>query len=270
MFFLEDDDKMNKNTRNLACLSRALTPRNCSGSHVGVIISFVIFITFIVFLYVVISPAVKTGESKDTSADYIVNKITENVSANFTSAAIKIVSIRNPGTNCIQLKNFLAFLNIPPPYSLIVKNETGGIESAYYGSGTDFANLVINRKNKINLFFQIYVSPELHKSLAVNTISPCNSVTDYNISLVKTQMYAFENSTYDLINYYKTDYEKLKDEFNIAPGTEFGFGFIRSDGTRIEVGNVTVSVDIFAEEIPVQYIDDRANLLSGFINIKVW
>jgi len=254
MFFLgEDNVKMNK-----------------KASHVGMIISFVVFITFIVFLYVVVNPAVQTGESKKTTMDYIADKITENVSANFTSASIKVVTARNPNKNCIQLKNFLFFLDITPPYSLIVKNETGGIESAYNGSGTDFANLVINRKNKNNLFFGIYASPELHKALTTNTIPNCDIVSDYNISLVKMQRYIFENATYELINYYKTNYEKLKTEFNIPPGAEFGFGFVRSDGTRIEIGNATTSVNIFAEEIPVQYIDEKANILSGFINIKVW
>jgi hypothetical protein len=239
------------------------------GSHVGVIISFVIFITFIVFLYVVVNPAVQTGEDKKTTLDYVGSKITENVSANFTSASIKINSKKNPGTNCVQLKNFLAFLEISRPYPLIVKNEIGDIENAYSGSGTNFANLVINRKNKDNLFFEIDISPEF-PGISVSTISPCSSVSEYNISLIKTQSYVFENNMYELIDEYNGDYEKLKTELNVPPGVEFGFGFTQSNGTKIDIGKAAGTVNVFVKEIPVQYIDEKANILSGFINVKVW
>lgn len=238
------------------------------GSHVGMILSFVIFITFVVFLYTVIKPAINIGEDKATTLEYIEGKIAENVSTNLTSVGVQINNRRNPGTNCIQLQNFIAFVDIRPPYPIIVKNETGGIQDAYSGSGAAFANLVIDRKNKNNLFFEVDFSPAF-AGLDVSTIPSCAAVTDYNISLVRTEIYVFERNMYELIDYYKDNYENLKTELKVPPGNEFGFGFKQSNGTVIEIGGKGAA-NVYAKETPVQYFDDKANVQSGFINVKVW
>lgn len=245
---------------------------NKRGSHVGMIISFVIFITFIVFLYVVINPAIEIGESKKTTMDYIGDKIKQNVSANFTTISMQIN--KNQGNDCIRLQNLLLAMSseINYYYNAIIKNESESIQETYGGevSTGDFGDLKINRKVKSNVFFKAYFSPEFN-GLATTTMN-CNQIKeeDYTIGSVTTTKYAFERSLYELIEDYKINYERLKEEFKIPPDAEFGFGFTKNDGTKIEVGNASTSVNIFAEEIPVQYVDDKANILSGFINIKVW
>jgi hypothetical protein len=216
----------------------------------------------------VIKPAINIAGSKATTLEYIEGKIEENVSANLTRAGVQIASSRNPNPRCIQLENFLLVMEITPPYPVIVKNETGGIESAYAGNGVEFANLVIDRKNKNNRFFEVYFSSAL-AGLDVSTM-PCNSiVSDYTISLIRTNKYVFEKNMYKLLDYYRNNYEDLKKEFKIPPGNEFGFGFKQSNGTIIEVGGKGTA-DIYAREIPVQYFDDKANVQSSFINVRVW
>ncbi len=260
-----------RSTRNFARISSSLLPRSRSGSHVGMILSFVIFITFIVFLYVVVQPAVKTGENKKTTLDYIESKIVENVSANFTSISIKIAnkqSLKNQ--NCIKLQQFFVYSGISA--YIVVKNETENVQNAYYDPATDFDDVRINRNNEDNLFFKIYYSLEFDK-VPTTAINPCTLVyynKEYNISSMTTGKYVFNTSMSELINYYKMNYEDLKEQLNVPAGSEFGFGFVQSDGTKVEVGNATGSINVFAEEVPVQYIDAKANILSGFINVKVW
>ncbi len=235
------------------------------GSHVGMIISFLIFITFTVFLYVIISPAVETGESKKTTLDYVGNEIEENVSANFTSASIQIESSKNPpGQSCLELENF--FILSDMPFNAIIKNETNNIQEAY----VNFANLLIVRKAGTNIFFKVYASPEF-SPLQTKTMS-CFFMrsSNYNIGSITTRRYVFEKSMNELVDYYNSDYERLKDEFKIPPGTEFGFDFVQSNGTRIKVGQPPSNTNVYTQEAPVQYIDYEANILSGFINVKVW
>lgn len=243
--------------------------KNKRGSHVGMILSFVIFITFIVFLYVVVKPAVTTGEEKKTTLDYIESKIEENVSGEFTSISIKIKT--NPNQKCIKLEQFFVY-SLVSAY-VIVKNETGNIQEAYYDPATDFDDLRINRNNKNNIFFKIYYSPKFNK-LLTTTINPCNLVhyiTEYNITSITSGTYVFEKDIYNLTQYYKNNYEQLKTQFNIPPGNEFGFAFTNSSGGKIEASvNASKGISIYAGETPIQYIDDKANVLSGFINVKVW
>jgi hypothetical protein len=75
---------------------------------------------------------------------------------------------------------------------------------------------------------------------------------------------------YSLAGQYKLNYNELKTGLKISPGNEFGFEFTLSNGTKITAMNDLPTQNIYAEDLPVQYIDGNANILSGFINIKVW
>ncbi len=239
---------------------------NNRGSHVGMILSFVIFITFIIFLYTILRPAVNiTGADKKSIMSYLEKSLIENVSANFTSASVEINNSKNPAGTCVKLLNFLLTTDMSPP-TLIVKNETGGIQA----SNQDLFNLVIIRAERNNRFFKIYYSSEF-KRINV-TEAACAVLTDkeYKMGLVKTEETIFERKLYNIIDDYRNDYERLRGELKTPPGSEFGIIFTQSNGTKIEVGNTPKSASVYAEEIPVQYIDDYANTHSGYLGIKIW
>jgi len=238
------------------------------------IISFVVFITFIVFLYTVISPAVTTAADKRTVLNYIEERIEKNTSAEFTEISVMITDNPeiSPGIyyKCVRFEQFFSLVGTPPCCT-IAKNETGGIQGTYYDSKW-FSELEMNRANETNLFFKIYYSPEFDL-LGKPTGLDCKEVkweTAYEISSIDTDEYIFEENVYELMDYYNNNYEKLKTELSIPAGNEFEFGFIQSNETRMQVGNASKSVNVYATETPVQYIDNSANVLSGFISVKVW
>jgi hypothetical protein len=241
--------------------------KNKNGSHVGMIISFVIFITFIVFLYSVIKPAITTGEDKKTILAAIETQILNNISANFTSASVQLNSRTNPHGNCIELVNFLSFSQFDTP-NIIVQNEANVVETAYSDYGNQLPDVMINRKSTSSLFFKTYYSKEFSK-LGNTTIS-CTSLTDYSIGSVTTDLYAFEKEITNFMTAYKNKYSALKDYLKLPPGNDFAFGFTNVSGTTISVGESPASANVYAEDVPVQYVDSKANILSGFINIKVW
>ena len=222
---------------------------NKKGSHVGMILSFVIFITFMVFVFTVLRPAVNAGQSKQTILQDIEDAITANVSANFTSTSVQIEQAINP--------------------KIIAKNETQSLQIVDFGSGGDFGMLILNRSVNDNLFFRVYYSPEF--PVVENTYGACTRINDSNYSIGFTfrGKYIFENKMYALISNYNANYEEVRSNLNVPPGNDFGFGFIQNNGTRIDVGT-TGKQNVYSEEIPIQYIDSYANTLSGFINVRVW
>jgi hypothetical protein len=244
---------------------------NRRGSHVGMILSFVIFITFIIFLYSVVKPAVSVGQDKKTIADYLVVKIIGNVSANFTSTSVEINSSRNPVAKCIRLTGF--FVLVPEvQFTTVIQNESRNKMEAFYNS---IGELVINRTSRNNLFFRIYSSPEFPLITGRETSTGCSSLAQeyYSIGVIKSGTFAFENNLDSLIDYYNDsgdNYENLKTALNVPPGTEFGFGITKSNGIKIDVGDIPPTAEVYAAEIPIQYIDNNVNVQSGFINIRVW
>jgi hypothetical protein len=244
--------------------------KNCSGSHVGMILSFVMFITFTVFIYTIVSPTINTAESKKTLLNEIGLTLIKNMSATFTSLSISIAPTSNPNANCITLEGILYYAEISP--NVIVRNGAQTDQPVHYNPETDFNNLRVNRASMSDLFFKIYSSSEFSK-IPETSISPCPLIPfegGYEIGSLNSGQYIFEKNIYLLIENYKKDYDKLKTDLRISPGDEFGFEFILSNGTIISAIETLPTQNIYAEEIPVQYIDNSANVLSGFINVKVW
>lgn len=244
--------------------------KNKKASHVGMILSFVLFITFTLFIYTIISPNINTAESKRILLNEIGLRLMKNMSANFTSFSVNIDSATNPVTTCVNFQEILLYAEIEP--NAIVKNQAGVKQNVYYNPATDFNNLKVERGIVSELFFKIYSSPELEKppETSVPQCTPIPFENGYVIGSWNSGQYIFEKKMYALVNYYGRDYEGLKSELSISPGDEFAFEFTLSNGTKISTVGDLPSQNIYASDIPVQYIDDDANILSGFINIKVW
>jgi hypothetical protein len=140
------------------------------------------------------------------------------------------------------------------------------MQSAY----SDGPNLYIIRNDRTKTFFKVYFSPNF--TMVGSPSGSCSLVSSgsFNVGSVSTDNFAFESKINHLTSYYTSNYEKLKTELKIVPGNEFGFNFTRSDGTSVNVGAVPKTINIFTDEIPIQYVDSNANIKSGFINIKVW
>jgi hypothetical protein len=238
------------------------------GSHVGMILSFVIFITFIVFLYSVFKPAINTGENKKTILDDVEKQILKNISVNLTTASVQIKDNKNPNDNCVQLQSFLFGISasIDYYYNLKVKDESGNLQTGYQS----LYDLAITRSDRTKTFFKVYFSTNFTGIGSLS--SSCTTVTssNFNVGSVSTNNFAFESKINHLASYYTINYDKLKTELRVTPGNEFGFNFTRSDETSINVGVPPRTANVFTDEIPIQYVDSNANIKSGFINIKVW
>ena len=239
------------------------------GSHVGMILSFVIFITFIVFLYSVFKPAINTGENKKAILDDVEKGVLENISSNFTTAIVQIKNGKNSRDNCIQFQGLLSSLfisGISYNYMLKVKDDSGTIQSGYQFGGAD---LIIDRTDNSKTFFKIYLSPNFTTIGTKScTLIPGNN---FNVGSITTDNFPFESKINYLADYYTNSYNKLKADLKIIPGNDFGFVFTKSDGTvGASAGNPPKTANVFTDEVPIQYIDNNANILSGFINIKVW
>lgn len=238
---------------------------NKKGSHVGVVLSFVIFVTFLSFLYLILEPPMRIQKGKESLLDYLKIELTERFSEDLTSASVTIEKqLPQP---CIELENLVTELSITPV--VIVKDESGKI----FPNEIDGDNLKIDREEDNDVFFfKIYSSEELEEGSG-GTFTSCRLYAKdmgYTIGLVRTDVYIFEKKVIELIDAYKTDYQILKDELNIPLGNEFGFSLVYSNNTKIGTEEKGISRDIYAKEIPVQYVDGEANIDLGFLNIWVW
>lgn len=243
---------------------------NKKASHVGVVLSFVIFITFLIFLYTIAEPAISFQRDKEALLDYLEIKLMNQVSTNLTIATVIINSTDHSIVECINLLNLKEEVGVGS--RLIIKNESENISRANF-SETDNKDLIINRNSLDELFFKIYGSEDFEK-LDETTIVPCTELgrdaEGYNIGLIRSNEYIFEEKAIKLISDYEKNYSKIKETLKIPAGSDFSFGLIYSNKTKISTTNENISTNIYVKEIPIQYVDKEANIKLGYIDIGVW
>jgi len=244
------------------------------GSHVGVVLSFVIFVTFLIFIYTLLGPSVKTQRDKESLLDYLKIELMEKFSTNLTSVTVSVD--RTHAFQCVKLLNFTEEAGVNS--RLIIKDDEGGTTRVNI-SLSDESDLLIDRESIQKSFFKAYNSEEFDE-LNKTTITPCTELvkdatwygtpSGYSINLIITDVYVFEKRVLELIDNYENDYDELKSELNIPAGTDFGFGLTYNNGTIIGTGNKSLSTSIYVRKIPMQYVSNEAEINLGYLDIQVW
>jgi hypothetical protein len=227
------------------------------GTHIGFVLSFVIFIAFLVAIYSVLILPGLSQDDKRSLAESLKIRILENVSNELTTITI---STESAPQNCIRLNGFLSDFNIS---SRIKVKDRYGLGQTAYVLGSD---LEISRSGN-ETFFKVYESEEFDAASAAGE-SPCNP-RDYQKGNAKMERHVFEGKITDLMDFYAANYSVLRDGFGFPEDSDFDFGFTYSNGTYAKVGR-QVYTGIYSAEMPVQYVDGNSSMLTGTINVRVW
>lgn len=236
------------------------------GSHVGMILSFVVFVTFLFFVLTVLNPIIKQQESKQTELDLIKNNLKDSLSSNLYSSSLKV----DDAANYLDKNNKKTCFAIDLPAefgdNIVVKD----VDNQLVNFGTTPArNLKIVHGEK--KFFKIFYA----ESFVVNSIllDQCVKLDeeDYTLSSVRTSEYFFEEDIKNILNEYVGNYSFLKNELGVSEENEFGINFINKTGGEISQGfDTQVAGNIYIDEILIQYYDVEANIKSGVIKLRIW
>lgn len=239
------------------------------GTHIGIVISFMVFITFLFFLYSIVQPAIEISNEKQIPLDSLEREVLLEVSASLTTASVAVdKSFGNP---CVQLNG--AINETVTSTNLIVINESGYVFNTLFSvSGTTY-DLFINRPNGMqDSFFKIRSSEEFSK-ISGGTMAGCGIMNKgaggYTVGLVKTKEHVFSSRIENLIAVYNADYSTARSLLKVSSNDDFGLSFTYANGTVIRTKEINISSSVYAKDIPVQYIDG-ANEVSGIMNIEIW
>jgi len=192
--------------------------RNKRGSHVGFVISFVIFITFLVFLYAILQPTITRERSKVYVLDYLSFNLINASSSEVTTLTINVLGPTGTGNqNCLNMQSFpeipdeekdnLLFKDIS---DVVFPYEVRGNGDVWIETGTDFVGIIT-----------VFYSEDLNSS-PLSTAQGCNPKSN-TIGVVKTITEVLEGNIIELKDKYIANYEGLKDDLGIPEGTEFSF-----------------------------------------------
>ncbi|MDO8468106.1 MAG: hypothetical protein Q7S56_04135 [Nanoarchaeota archaeon] len=232
------------------------------GSHVGIILSFVIFVVFLVYLFGILQPAYKSNASKETMSGYVKNNLIDYLSANLTIITISAVS-GQPSDDTVEFDES-AITNFDASNMYFVVKNTGGSE---VDSIRKIKKILIKRENGQNVF-DIYYSTENLTITKIYNLPTNAKILTSEIKLITYRNEIFESKVNNALKSYNSDYTSFKRSIGIS-NINFGFSFKNAAGV---VNGTTQNTqgDVYAQETPVPYFDKGGNLKTGFFTVKIW
>lgn len=238
------------------------------GSQVEVILSFIIFITFLIFLFIIIRPSFQPSDK-----EFLLDELERNIIERTTGELI-LSSVRIPDSflgSCFIIR---AKVN-NPSYNAIVIDNDGLKAAAEYN-----APMIKIERNDNQNFFNMRFSEGLNNE-SVDEPS-CPNINDSQLDFGLTKSFDFV-TLYNLDSFradYLNNYYIIKEELGFAIDSDFAFDFRDSAGNIIIYNNQEIkgirdeqiggSVEIFAKDISVQYIDKEGEINQGWLHLEVW
>ena len=246
------------------------------GSHIGIVLSFTIFVSFVFFFYVMVQPVMKY-ETRHNQVELLKGRIIQETSEEIKSFSLTANWSGESAPACVRLINFV--------------NESGieeGIRARNYERDLDFNLSGSDVYVRIygDSFIKIYESAEFEGN--GDEMSGCASLSSgpsgYLIGFTRIEERIFETKIIKLIDEYFENYEGVKERLGVPRGNEFAIGFVYSNGTEIGflysggefvfTGNSNIlppkTASVFADESPIEYIDSNASKKIGRIKIIIW
>jgi len=218
--------------------------------HIEVIMSFVLFIGFLAFAFYFFSPF-QSERTFQSSLDYAFDEIIEETNTILESYSVvlndctdTVILIENPvpGSGGIKIKNISGDYT---PGSTRNGNKFCGFES-----GENFITILISEE-----------FPPSGGGCTENT-APCSNIS----SSEKTSVMS-NKSFFELVEKYNSNYQGLKNDFNI--GVDFGFSLI-FDGTEIVAEReVPSNLEVVAKEDRVEVVTEEGVVFADLV-VKVW
>ena len=249
---------------------------NKRGTHIAVMISFAIFIAFVVFLIIFLEPQLRIQKARQSYLDYLKIALERMFIGEMIVLTLNLTE--SEGRDCISLKDSVASVTAHRTDSthLIFKNETNGILD-YRSSGSN--DLLVKTGVSNRGILKIYYSEKLSTTYCGSTPSPecniagCIPTTNYDITMIRVSNETFEPKIEEVVEWYNDDYEDLKNSLQIPPGMnfEFSFDFEDNEGNIVAASQpIPVDRDVYVQENPILYIDEWGNLKPGNLILKVW
>jgi len=246
------------------------------GSHVDVIISFVIFIGFVVFFYAIIQPNVTTKIGKTAFLDFMGGELIKNLTGGDLMRISTGIQYAGGLSDCVYLDPFATSAGITS-FRLNVKNSTGAIFPASYSGNNLYINMSQDKQN--NYLFSVYYSSSF-SVITSGTMNGCKHLTTldssnhYSIGQIENyslENYIWENNIKQLISLYNSSYATVKDWFNLSASENFRFDFTYQNQTVIGTGNnIPASISVYSQIFPVVYISQNSSLEAGNLIVRAW
>jgi hypothetical protein len=240
--------------------SYGLPSSKSSQAHVEMIISFVIFVGFVLAIFIFINP-VQQQKTTYASLDLIQDALIANLSSQISYVPLVINPSLILSNDCFSINNTFNFSGV------LTKDFAGKVISSKI-SGSDV--LVQNVSSRLyNLYSSFAVTN--YSSFA---LSGCQTLSagDYSLGVLVEENRIFIENIRNLNNQYVLDYPKIKENLKL----ENNFDFVVYNLSRGIIFNGSLQVhkvrngDNLARDIPMRIVDENVSEMDIIFSLRVW
>lgn len=228
--------------------------------HVEMVLSFIIFIGFIIFLLAAF-PVYKSSKST-IGLDAAERGISDFVRLDVRYFTVVLNKTIASGNNCF------CFENSSQLDKVVAVNDGGELIGANYSDGW----VCINDTDS---FHSIYSSSDFKEASFTGECENLNkTLNDYLIGLEDDIEMVSYNKTLKLIENYTSNYENLKKSLGIPIKENFGFKVVNLKGEEIlglkAMKNIPAKTQVLARNVPVQIAYGNGSFVFAMINVQEW
>jgi hypothetical protein len=245
-------------------LKRGLIVNRKGSGHLEMIISFVFFVGFIFFLFLMLKPY-DTKTMPESLLRGLINSFEKETLTNLTTFFLEAEYIKFPqGLTCFSI-DLSDEENIPTTsYSKsFARDELDNkVSSSLSSSGI----LKISKSSNTKNYFKVSISPEFEGEVLS---SSCGKLENYEIGSILN----IKVLSYSLLNNLKTEYfsnyEGLKEDLGVP--AVYDFAITSGDLPEINMNKIVPSsAEVLARNYYFNVLKTNGDLINAGFNLKVW
>jgi len=242
--------------RNLSCFSQ-MNFRKRGASHFEMIISFMFFLGFVFFIFIILKPY-DTSVMSNTAVIGFYDSFEEKMNTNLSNIFLKANYAGEEDCFYIQLPEDVFVYDIEKGNSYVTKLTGAEIDSKLNG-----VNLNIKSGES---FFRIAISPEFEEGHT----DGCEILGDYELGQpVGREVFSY-SALMEINESYFNSYEELKEELRVPPILDFAIVF-EDLPIKMEPRHGTPDlVDVMAQEYVAGVLKSNGNLTNERFILKIW
>lgn len=231
-----------------------------SQGHVEMIISFGIFLGFLLALLFFLSP-LKSKHIDYTMLDMTEKALLEDWTLDYETVSLSITDSSSLGSaSCIVVENKPQLFG-----KVLAKNKNSGAVAASLSG----ENSIALDYNSANDFYTLYFSAD---GFAGSSKTCGNYIPDttYSFGAVTFRKDILYEDIEKFALEYDTDYEGLKERLGLK--NDFAFYLYDEEGIELLGKSIFVPkyVEVIAREIPAIALDKNADMMNIIVNIRAW
>jgi len=237
-------------------------------AHIEMILSFALFISFLLFIMIFINPQKKVEPSK-ALLDIVNYEIQKNSSVDATTISFELNGVSE---ECFQINlEQLGIAGVIGNNKTIVRNSEDKIISSAKGSGT--MNIKSSGVLDSVMFYRIF-SSEIFAETSAPACATLATPQPEDIALgqIREEKAVFFNRTLSLNSTYWNDYDALKERFDFPKKSDFGFSISNIDkGVIINaLREKPKSAVVISRDETIKVLYENSTSIIAVLNIQAW